>query len=168
MTNKILSPQQLKAVCDILGNTNEGFTKTELTRLLQQSQIVLMDDGNTHTDYGYKIGLNKRDWLYSCLANEIDTSKSLKKVYQFIMNALSPVCFTGQADRNKYYHLLEETNKVLLLAGLSISNEGQLVDVVQAKTLDEVDRRVNHLKRELYNRAIHSEVQKYCIRVGRN
>ena len=37
MTNKILSPQQLKAVCDILGNTNEGFTKTELTRLLQQS-----------------------------------------------------------------------------------------------------------------------------------
>ena len=164
MTNKILSPQQLKAVCDILGNTNEGFTKTELTRLLQQSQIVLMDDGNTHTDYGYKIGLNKRDWLYSCLANEIDTSKSFKKVYQFIMNALSPVCFTGQADRNKYYHLLEETNKVLLLAGLSISNEGQLVDVVQAKTLDEVDRRVNHLKRELYNRAIHSEVQKYCIK----
>lgn len=80
------------------------------------------------------------------------------------MNALSPVCFTGQADRNKYYHLLEETNKVLLLAGLSISNEGQLVDVVQAKTLDEVDRRVNHLKRELYNRAIHSEVQKYCIK----
>ena len=70
MTNKILSPQQLKAVCDILGNTNEGFTKTELTRLLQQSQIILMDDGNTHTDYGYKIGLNKRDWLYSCLAKE--------------------------------------------------------------------------------------------------
>ncbi|MEQ2620076.1 hypothetical protein AAAX56_04655 [Hominicoprocola fusiformis] len=64
----------------------------------------------------------------------------------------------------KKYHLLEETNKVLLLAGLSISNEGQLVDVVQAKTLDEVDRRVNHLKRELYNRAIHSEVQKYCIK----
>lgn len=164
MTNKILSPQQLKAVCDILGNTNEGFTKTELTRLLQQSQIVLMDDGNAYTDYGYKIGLNKRDWLYNCLANEIDTSKSLKKVYQFIMNALNPVCFTSQADRNKYYHLLEETNKVLLLAGLSISNEGQLVDVVQAKTLDEVDRRVNHLKRELYNRSIHSEVQKYCIK----
>lgn len=42
--------------------------------------------------------------------------------------------------------------------------EGRLIEVVQAKTLDEVDRRVNSLQRQLYNRAIHSEVQKYCIK----
>lgn len=164
MTSKILNQQQLKAVCDILGHTNEGFTKTELKRLLQQSQIVLVDDGNSNNGYSYTIGLNKRDWLYNCLANEVNTSKSLKRIHQFLINALNPVSFTGQADREKYHHLLEETNRVLLLAGLSVNNEGKLIEVVQAKTLDEVDRRVNHLKRELYNRAIHSEVQKYCIR----
>lgn len=162
MTSIMLNQQQLKAVCDILGHTNEGFTKTELKQLLGQSQIILVDDGSASN--GYTTGLNKRDWLYNCLANEVNTGKTLKKIYYFITSALNPVAFTGQSSREKYNHLLEETNKVLLLAGLSVDKEGNLIEVVQAKTLDEVDRRVDHLKRELYNRAIHSEVQRYCIK----
>jgi len=79
MTSKILNQQQLKAVCDILGHTNEGFTKTELKRLLQQSQIVLVDDGNSNNGYSCTIGLNKHDWLYNCLANEVNTSKSFRR-----------------------------------------------------------------------------------------
>ena len=63
-----------------------------------------------------------------------------------------------------YNFLFERTNKVLLLAGLKVTKEGKIIEVVQAKTLDEVDRRVNSLQRQLYNRAIHGEVQKYCIK----
>lgn len=164
MTGKILDQQQLKAVCDVLAHTSDGLSKSELSRLLQQSQIALVDDGKSNNGYSYTFGLNKRDWLYNCLANEINTSKSLQRIFDFIAKALNPVAFTVQSDRGKYLHLLEETNKVLLLAGLSVSKEGKVIDVVQATTLDEVDRRVNHLKRELYNRAIHDEVQKYCIK----
>jgi len=164
MTEKMLDQQQLKAVCDVLAHTSEGFSKSELSGLLQQSQITLIDDGKSSNGYTYTLGLNKRDWLYNCLANEINTNKSLQRVFDFISKALNPVAFTVQSNREKYLHLLEETNKVLLLAGLSVSKEGKVVDVVQAKTLDEVDRRMNHLKRELYNRAIHNEVQKYCIK----
>lgn len=164
MTAKMLDQQQLKAVCDVLAHTSEGFSKSELSELLQQSQITLIDDGKSSNGYTYTLGLNKRDWLYNCLANEINTNKSLQRVFDFISKALNPVAFTVQRNREKYLHLLEETNKVLLLAGLSVSKEGKVVDVVQAKTLDEVDRRMNHLKRELYNRAIHNEVQKYCIK----
>lgn len=164
MTAKMLDQQQLKAVCDVLAHTSEGFSKSELSGLLQQSQITLIDDGKSSNGYTYTLGLNKRDWLYNCLANEINTNKSLQRVFDFISKALNPVAFTVQSNREKYLHLLEETNKVLLLAGLSVSKEGKVVDVVQAKTLDEVDRRMNHLKRELYNRAIHNEVQKYCIK----
>lgn len=164
MTAKMLDQQQLKAVCDVLAHTSEGFSKSELSGLLQQSQITLIDDGKSSNGYTYTLGLNKRDWLYNCLANEINTNKSLQRVFDFISKALNPVAFTVQRNREKYLHILEETNKVLLLAGLSVSKEGKVVDVVQAKTLDEVDRRMNHLKRELYNRAIHNEVQKYCIK----
>lgn len=164
MAGKILDQQQLKAVCDVLAHTSEGFSKSELSRLLQQSQIALADDGSSNNGYSYTLGLNKRDWLYNCLANEINTNKSFQRVFDFIVKALNPVAFTVQSNREKYLHLLEETNKVLLLAGLSVSKEGKIVDVVKATTLDEVDRRVNHLKRELYNRAIHNEVQKYCIK----
>lgn len=164
MTEKMLDQQQLKAVCDVLAHTSEGFSKSELSGLLQQSQIALVDDGKSSNGYTYTLGLNKRDWLYNCLVNEINTNKSLKRFFVFITKALNPVAFTVQSGREKYLHLLEETNKVLLLAGLSVSKEGKIIDVVHATTLDEVDRRMNHLKRELYNRAIHNEVQKYCIK----
>lgn len=163
MVNKVIDEQQLKAVCDVLGETNRGYTKTELTRLLQQSGIELVSDGRKSNGYTYQLGLNKRDWLSNCLANEVNKNHSLMRIYMFIEKALNPVAFTSEENRAKYEYLFEGTNKALLLAGMEVTKEGKLVEVVQAKTLDEVDRRVNSLKRELYNRSIHSEVQKYCI-----
>lgn len=151
------------AVCDVLGETNRGYSKKELTRLLQQSGIELVSDGRKSNGYTYQLGLNKRDWLYNCLANEVNRNHSLMRIYIFIEKALNPVAFTSEENRAKYEYLFEGTNKALLLAGMQVTKEGKLVEVVQAKTLDEVDRRVNSLKRELYNRSIHSEVQKYCI-----
>lgn len=159
MIGKILYQQQLKAVCDILAHTSEGFSKSELSRLLKQSQIDLVDDWKSSNAYSYTLGLNKRDWLSNCLLNEINTNKSFQRVFDFIVKALNPVAFTVQSDREKYINLLEETNKVLLLAGLSVNKEVKIVDVAKATTLDEVDRRVNHLKCELYNRTIHNEVR---------
>jgi uncharacterized protein (TIGR02391 family) len=164
MIKKILDEQQLKSVCDVLAETDSGYTKTQLTRLLQQSGIEVVSDGRSGTAYGYTFGLNKRDWLYNCLTIEINKNHSLSKVYLFLEKALNPVAFTDEKNREKYNYLLEGTNKALLLAGLEITKEGKLIEVVQAKTLDEVDRRVNSLQRQLYIRAIHSEVQKYCIK----
>ncbi len=164
MIKKILNEQQLKAVCDVLAETNLGHTKTELTRLLEQSGIEIVSDGKWSNGYVYKRGLNKRDWLYNCLVTEINKSHSLKLVYTFLEKALNPVAFTDERSRDKYNYLLEGTNKALLLAGLELTKEGRLIEVVQAKTLDEVDRRVNSLQKQLYNRTIHREVQKYCIK----
>lgn len=161
---KYLDEQQLKAVCDVLAETNLGYTKTELTRLLQQSKIGIVSDGRVSNGYTYQMGLNKRDWLYNCLASEINNNHSFIRVYVFLEKALNPVAFTDEKNRDKYNYLLEGVNKALLLAGLEITREGKLIEVIQAKTLDEVDRRVNSLQRQLYIRAIHSEVQKYCIK----
>ena len=164
MTRKYLDEQQLKAMCDVLAETSLGYTKTELTRLLQQSKITVLSDGKVSNGYTYQLGLNKRDWLYNCLAAEINNSHSFVRIYTFLEKALNPVVFTDEKSRDKYSYLLEGVNKVLLLAGLEVTKEGKLIEVIQAKTLDEVDRRVNSLQRQLYNRAIHSEVQKYCIK----
>ena len=163
MVTKKIDQQQLKAVCDVLAETNCGHTKTELTRMLEQSGIEILPDGSSSNANGYVWGLNKREWLYNCLANEMNKNQSLIRVYSFFEKTLNPVTFTDEKDRSKYNFLLEGVNRVLLLAGLEITKEGKLVEVVQAKTLDEVDRRVNSLRRQLYNRAIHSEVQRYCI-----
>lgn len=163
MIKKTLDEQQLKAICDVLAETSSGYTKPQLSRLLQQSGIEAVSDGRSNTAQGYTLGLNKRDWLYNCLATEINNKHSLSKVYLFLEKALNPVAFTDENSRAQYSYLLEGTNKALLLAGLEMTREGKLIEVAQAKTLDEVDRRVNSLQRQLYLRAIHSEVQKYCI-----
>lgn len=164
MIRKILDEQQLKAICGSLANTNSGLTKTELTQLLNQCQIVLVDDGKSNNGLTYTTGLNKRDWLYKCFTNEITSCQSCEKIYFFIEKALNPVSYTNKSSREKYNYLFEEINKVLLLVGLSVTKEGLLTEVVQAKTLDEVDRRVDNLRRQLYNRSIHHEVEKYCIK----
>lgn len=158
-----LNQQQLKAVCDIVAHTSQGLTKSELTTLLGQSGIYLVDDGSSRNQLGYTIGLNKRDWLYNCLATEINNTHSFSKIFSFLQAALNPALYTSANNREKYKYLLEETNKVLLFVGLSIDQSGRLVEVPQAQTLTEVDQRVNHLKKALYDRAIHSEVQKYCV-----
>ncbi len=161
---RYLDEQQIKAVCDVLAETSLGYTKTELTRLLQQSKITIVSDGKVSHGYTYQIGLNRRDWLYNCLVSEINNSHSFIRIYGFLEKALNPVAFTDEKSRDKYNYLLERVNKALLLAGLEITKEGKLIEVVQAKPLDEVDRRVDSLRRQLYNRAIHGEVKKYCIR----
>ena len=114
--------------------------------------------------FGYTTGLSKRDWLYNCLVAEISKSKSFSRVFSFLQAALNHASYTSIDSRQKYRYLLEETNKILLFAGLSIDQSGRLVAVSQAETLTEIDQRVNHLKKALYDRAIHSEVQKCYIK----
>lgn len=160
---KCLDQQKIKAICDVVAHTSKGLTKSQLTTLLGQCGICTVDDGSSRSQLGYTIGLNKRDWLYNCLITEINKTHSFCKIFLFLQAALNPALYTTIDSRQVYRYLFEETNKVLLFAGLSIDQSGQLVEVSQAQTLSEVDQRVNHLKKALYDRAIHSEVQKYCV-----
>ena len=158
-----ITQEQLKAISDVLGETNTGLTKSELKTVLGQSGIAAVDDGYRDNGMTYTIGLNKRDWLYNCFANEINRSKSCAKIYGFIESALNPVRYTSNNKRSEFDFYREELNKILLLAGLEIQPTGKIQQAVKATTLDEVDRRVNSLNKHLYNRAIHEQVKKYCI-----
>jgi hypothetical protein len=153
MIIKQLDPQQLAALCGVLADTSRGLSKSEITQLLGQCGIAAVDEG-----------LNKRSWLYKCFGNDIRMRKSFVGVYSFTKAALAPVRFTDSGKRDSYEYLFEETNKVLVLAGLSIDKTGSISEVVSAATLDEADIRVNSLKQKFYHRAIHSEVTKYCVK----
>lgn len=162
--NSPLNEQQLKAICNALADTSRGLTKTELSRLLEQCNIPLADDGRRSSGYGYSWGFNKSDWLYNCFAESINKNQSFSAIYDFIERALSPVSYTHESSREKYNFIFEKVNKALLFVGLEVAQDGHIKPTVPAKTLDEVDRRVNSLKKQLYNRAIHGEVKKYCIK----
>ena len=160
---KIFTEQNLHNISAIIADTNRGLTKSELERHLRESRITLVDDGTFNNGIYYKIGLNKRDWLYNCFVNEINTTHSFNKVVKFIEIVMDPINYTKLEKRGKYQFILEELNKILLLLGYEIDSSGKLTEIVKANNLEEVDRRVNSLKKKLYDRNIHSEVTKYCI-----
>ena len=159
-----INQQQLKSICDVLADTSKGLTKTELTHKLRQGNIEVLDDGFRSNGMSYQIGLNKRDWLYNCIAADLNANHDIKRIINFIEVAMDPVSYTAMDKRDKYSYIADELNKVLLLTGLQLRNDGKIQVAVKASTLDEVDRRVNSLYKQLYNRAIHSEVTKYCIK----
>jgi uncharacterized protein (TIGR02391 family) len=159
---KSLNVQQLEALCAVLADTSRGLSKSELTNVLNQSRIPLADDGHSSDGYIYTTGLNKRNWLFNCFVKEINETQSAEKVFDFIENALNPVLYTDMSRRDFYNALVEETNKVLILMGLSVNKQGEIIKVEKAETLDEADRRVNELGRHLYNRSIHHEVTRFC------
>lgn len=166
MSMQILSQQHLKALCDVLANSdpNLGLTESEIRLKLGQCNIQIMDKGSRSDGVQYSFGLNKRNWLYNCFANEINKNRCFDKIYAFLENALDPVCYTSQERRQKYEYLISETNKVLLLAGLEVQDNGKIRKVTTAQTLDEVDQRFKSLAQKLTDRKIHEEVKKYCIR----
>lgn len=159
----IFTEQNLHNISAIIADTNRGLTKSEIERHLRESRITLVSDEAFNNGIYYKVGLNKRDWLYNCLANEINTTHSFNKVVKFIEIVMNPINYTKLEKRGKYQFILEELNKILLLLGYEIDSSGKLTKIVKANNLDEVDRRVNSLKKKLYDRNIHSEVTKYCI-----
>jgi hypothetical protein len=89
-----ISPEQLKAICNVIADTSSGLTKTEIKLVLGQCGIEAVDDGYRSNGYTYSLGLNKRDWLYNCLANELDKSRHYTKFYSFLENTLNPTRFT--------------------------------------------------------------------------
>lgn len=162
---KELNQQQIEAICSILANTQNGLSKSELKKHLLICSIPIVDDGNRSINGGiaYVIDLNKRDWLYNCFVQQIGRSKSYNCVYEFIQSALNPINYTRTTSRSQYIWMLEEINKILLFLGLMLGNDGKIRMVEKANSLDEVDKRVNQLRKKLYDRSIHNEVVKYCI-----
>lgn len=160
--NKSLSSQDIKAICDILADTSAGLSKSEIHDILHHANIAAADDGCRNNGLTYTTGLNKRDWLYNCLVQKPQEIQN--NVLTFIKLALSPIRYTPKESRTKYERLLEGVNKVLMLLGLTVTKKGTIEDVAQATSLDEVDERVNHLKRQLTMRGIHSEVSRFCAR----
>lgn len=161
-----LGENQLRALCAVLADTNNGLTKAEISHHLRACGIRLVDDGHRVIGNGlaYQTGLNKRDWLLECFVQDINSRHSTNIVLQFIESALNPILYTADGKREKYSWMLEETNRVLVLLGCEVGPDGRIRSVPRAESLDEVDRRINSLKRKLYDRSIHSEVTKYCSR----
>lgn len=149
MEFSVLSQAELQAIAKALGDTNFGFTGTEIGQLLPQYGFV--DVGPTITKY-------KR--LYNSFCERCNREQSFNCVYMFIQKCMDPA--RGINSGESYEQRRFEVNKILMLKGMEVRDDGKFYKIVKAERLSEVERRTKDLKQKLYTYGAHSRVIACC------
>lgn len=143
------SPDQLQALCDVLGDTRDGLTGGEIGRLLAACRI---DDPVP--------GMTKRYRLFEALQARQAQDGCSNAVLHFVQQAMAPVSYRGQTDIfDSRRHGL---NEVLAFAGWQLGEDGQLRAAEKATTLSEAQERAGRLRSELQRRHVHADVLQFC------
>lgn len=144
-----LTNNQIEQIAHILGHTDSGFTGSEIGNILTQCNL---DDPGP--------GQTKWIRLYNAFAKTVNESGSTNIVFRCIQCCMEPV--QGIKNQKRYEWMLLELNKVLMLVGVEIKDNGQFYQVSKAQTFSEVQTRMNALRAKLINYNAHPEVLKCC------
>ena len=165
MININISSQDLDSICKILSNLNI-LSHSKIDKFLQMCRIENLGiEGKQITKNGipyYTMGDSKKDKLYKSFVNHIQKTNNANCIIVFLETVFDPINYTN--DIEGYNEARDNINKVLLLKGLEITNQGKIINVKQANSLEEVEERVNKLKRDLKVRNVHKFVEKYSRR----
>lgn len=144
-----LTPNQIEQIAHVIGDTDAGFTGLELGHLLAQCR---MDDPEP--------GMTKWKRLYNAFCVAVNGSGSTNIVFQFIQHCMEPA--QGLNNPERYRWMRFELNKVLMLVGIEIKDDGQFYSVSKAQSLGEVQRRTKELRDKLTGYGAHAEVLRCC------
>jgi len=139
----------LQAICDILGDTNEGLTGSEISRLL--TQLNIPDVSPTAT---------KRYRLFEALKSKQEHDNCGNNIFAFIMKAMDPIRYTQSSET--FSNRRDKMNTVLAFLGFKLGENGQMYTTQQASTLSEAQKRASRLKKQLTDRNVHYDVLKFC------
>lgn len=143
------NPPTLQAICDVLGNTYQGLTGTEIGNLLAECNIEDPVPGHT-----------KRYRLYEAFKQIQSNDGCANGVLHFIQTAMNPVRFVGSLH---YYESQQgRLNTVLAFVGLFLGEDGKLQRIDAVKTLNEAEERAGRLRRQLLERKVHEDVLRFC------
>lgn len=145
-----LTQNQIEQIAHIMGDTNAGLTGLEIGHFLAQCRI---DDPDSR--------LTKWKRLYNAFCIAVNGSGgSTNAVFRFIQHCMEPV--QGLTNPKRYCQIQFELNKVLMLVGVEIRDDGRFYSVSKAQSLSEVQRRTQELRKKLTGYGAHSEVLKCC------
>jgi uncharacterized protein (TIGR02391 family) len=139
----------LRAICNILGATNDGLTSREIGQLLRDCGIEDPLPGST-----------KRDRLFEALYQRQRKDGVGNHIVAFIHKAMNPVRYVSAPQIFESRRL--QLNQVLAFAGLALGQDGKLQQTSAARTLTEAQERAGKLYRELLNRRAHPDVLRFC------
>lgn len=144
----VIPAAALETISDVLGDTSDGLTGSQIARLLEQTG--LQDPGN----------ITKRDRIYQSLSAAQARDRAGNVVGIFIEAAMAPVRFTGRPEVfESRRHLL---NEKLAFIGLALGEDGKLRLGQTASTITEAKKRADKLRAELVRRKLHGDVLRAC------
>ena len=145
----VFPPNELQALCDVLGETDAGLKGSEIGRLLASCQIG--DPAATKT---------KRHRLFEALKARQDHDGCSNAVLRFVREAMAPVRYRGDTDI--FDSRRQDVNEVLAFAGWQLGEDGKLRTADKASTLTEAQERAGQLRKELQRRSVHPDVLQFC------
>jgi uncharacterized protein (TIGR02391 family) len=104
--------------------------------------------------------MTKRIRLFSALRQKQTVDRCANNVIAFIQTAFSPVRHTESHDY--FERKRTEINKVLMFAGLELTEGGQMKQVQKVDNLREVELRADRLRKLLKDRGVHQDVLEFC------
>lgn len=139
----------LKTICNILADTREGLTGSEIGQLLNECNI------NDPLP-----GFTKRDRLFEALNQKQKQDNCANNIVSFIYKTMNPIRYTKNPDtfENRRFEL----NKALSFSGLMLREDGTLQEITRAHTLSEAQERAGKLYKQLLNRNVHPDILLFC------
>lgn len=139
----------LQRICEVLGDTRNGLTGSEIGRLLEQLGIADPQPSDT-----------KRHRLFAALRARQGQDRCGNNVAAFIQAAMEPVLYTKNTvifDERR-----AELSLVLAFCGCSLGEDGKLRPATAVSTLSEAEERAGRLRAELRRRSVHPDVLAFC------
>ena len=139
----------LEAICNIIGDTSEGLTGSEIGGLLRRSGID--DPLPDHT---------KRHRLFEALNAKQDKDGCANNILAFVQVVMDPARFINRRDYFEQFR--GRLNEALAFCGMSVGEDGKTRRVEQATTLSEAQQRAGRLRARLLERSVHQDVLRFC------
>jgi uncharacterized protein (TIGR02391 family) len=139
----------LRAICNVLADTYNGLSGSEIEGLLSDCGIQDPSPGST-----------KRHRLFEALYLQQQKYRTGNHTVRFVVEAMKPVRYAG--IKEVYEQRRAELNGVLLFVGLELGEDGKIREAKAARTLSEAEERASRLRKELSERKVHPDVLRFC------
>ncbi len=141
----------IQGVADVLGETDEGLSGSQIDQVLAQIGVPNVSTGST-----------KRRRIINALAAHQNKHGNGKSLVAFINETMAPVRYRNNLPLHA--RRMAELNEVLIYAGLGVNDKGDIVRIEggAASTLDEAAQRAGSIRSELRRRGTHRRVLDYC------
>jgi uncharacterized protein (TIGR02391 family) len=144
-----LDENTLQEICNIIADTENGITGSEIETLLARHGIEDIAPLNS-----------KRQRLFYALQRKQERDNCANNIFAFIQTVIDPVRYTSKAA--VFEERKDKLNIILALRGFSIGSDGKVRLSNKVSTLPEAQVKASRLRKVLTDRNVHAEVLKYC------